>query len=71
MYSSIWLFFLPSAGSLMGNLMRPLPLLITLLISAVYQGGPAAIRASDWSPGLYTVIVQDGLGLHHLRAVRE
>jgi hypothetical protein len=51
--------------------MRPLPLLITLLISAVYQGGPAAIRASDWSPGLYTVIVQDGLGLHHLRAVRE
>ena len=34
-YSSIWLFFLPGAGSLMGNFTRPSPLAITLDISAV------------------------------------
>src|SRR5690606_31467016 len=35
--SSIWDFFFRSAVSLMGNLTRPLPLLITLLIRAVYS----------------------------------
>ena len=37
MYSSIWDFLRPSAGSLIGNLMRPSPLLITLDIRAVYS----------------------------------
>ena len=36
MYSSICDFLIPLAGSLMGNLMYPLPLLTTLLIRAVY-----------------------------------
>ena len=36
-YSSIWLFRLPSAGSLIGNLILPAPSAITLLISAEYS----------------------------------
>ena len=34
-YSWIWLFFLPVAGSLIGNLIRPLPLVMTFDISAL------------------------------------
>jgi hypothetical protein len=34
-YSWIWLFFRPVAGSLMGNLIRPLPLVMTFDISAL------------------------------------
>ena len=36
-YSWIWLFFLPVAGSLIGNLIRPLPLVMTFDISAEYS----------------------------------
>ena len=36
-YSSIWLLRLPSAGSLIGNLIFPWPSVITLLISAEYS----------------------------------
>jgi poly(3-hydroxybutyrate) depolymerase len=38
---------------------------------AVYQGGPGAIRTSEWARGLYTVTVQDGRDVRHVRAVRE
>ena len=34
-YSWIWLFFLPVAGSLIGNLIRPLPFVMTFDISAL------------------------------------
>ncbi|MNL86027.1 hypothetical protein D3C87_2145600 [compost metagenome] len=37
MYSSIWDFFLPSAGSLMGNLTRSLSLATTTERSAEYS----------------------------------
>ena len=37
-YSWIWLFFLPVAGSLIGNLIRPLPLVMTFDISALIVG---------------------------------
>ncbi len=36
-YSSIWLFRLPSAGSLIGNLIFPWPSVITFDISAEYS----------------------------------
>ena len=36
-YSSIWLLRLPSAGSLIGNLIFPLPSVITFDISAEYS----------------------------------
>ena len=36
-YSSIWLLRLPSAGSLIGNLILPLPSAITFDISAEYS----------------------------------
>ena len=35
--SWIWLFFLPVAGSLIGNLIRPLPLVMTFDMSALYS----------------------------------
>ena len=38
---------------------------------AVYEGGPGAIRTSEWARGLYTVTVQDGRDVRHVRAVRE
>ena len=37
MYSSIWLLRLPSAGSLIGNLIFPSPSAITFDISAEYS----------------------------------
>ena len=37
MYSSIWLFRLPSAGSLIGNLIFPSPSAITFDMSAEYS----------------------------------
>jgi len=36
-YSSIWLFFLPSAGSLIGNLHLPVPFSMTFDIRALYS----------------------------------
>jgi hypothetical protein len=35
--SWIWLFFLPAAGSLIGNLIRPFPFCMTLLMRAEYS----------------------------------
>ncbi len=35
--SWIWLFFLPVAGSLIGNLIRPLPSVMTFDIRALYS----------------------------------
>ena len=37
MNSWIWLFFLPVAGSLIGNFTRPLPLVMTFDIRALYS----------------------------------
>ncbi len=49
-YSSIWLFRFPSAGSLIGNLIFPLPSDITFDISAEYS-------VWIWSSPKWTMLV--------------